>query len=241
MTPPVPTAPEDASPRTDAPSLLAHLLTILQVAVTLGLLWWLFHDARRREVMWNALQVADWRWMALAVASAGVCEWFGILRWQLFLRMLHIEVPLREITRLFFIGAFFNQFLPGTTGGDVVRVIFLMRDHPEHKTAGFLSVAIDRLPAFPATASRPPVFVSWPLGWASRTSHAAGGSHAARYGDKAPDAAMVLMEAEPPQYIAAVKRQTTIPIYVSAWRSRRKANGKAKKAKTRLAKGALSF
>ena len=145
MTPPVPTAPGDASPRTDAPSLLAHLLTILQVAVTLGLLWWLFHDARRREVMWNALQVADWRWMALAVASAGVCEWFGILRWQLFLRMLHIEVPLREITRLFFIGAFFNQFLPGTTGGDVVRVIFLMRDHPEHKTAGFLSVAIDRL------------------------------------------------------------------------------------------------
>ena len=46
---------------------------------------------------------------------------------------------------LFFIGAFFNQFLPGTTGGDVVRVIFLMRDHPENKAEGFLSVAVDRL------------------------------------------------------------------------------------------------
>jgi uncharacterized protein (TIRG00374 family) len=50
-----------------------------------------------------------------------------------------------EVTKLFFIGAFFNQFLPGTTGGDVVRVIYLMKDHPENKTAGFLSVAIDRL------------------------------------------------------------------------------------------------
>jgi len=141
--------PPDASggppcPR-EAPSLLSHLLTILQVAVTLGLLWWLFHDEERRTAMWEALQTADWRWMILAVAAAGLCEWFGILRWQLFLRMLHIEVPLREITRLFFIGAFFNQFLPGTTGGDVVRVIYLMRDHPEHKTAGFLSVAVDRL------------------------------------------------------------------------------------------------
>lgn len=136
---------EAAVPRPEAPSLAHHLLTVLQVAVTLGILWWLFHDPARRLAMWEALQVADWRWMAASFLAAGVCEWFGILRWQLFLRMLHIEVPLREITRLFFIGAFFNQFLPGTTGGDVVRVIYLMRDHPEHKTEAFLSVAVDRL------------------------------------------------------------------------------------------------
>lgn len=140
-----PPSSEEVSGPKEAPSLLSHLLTVLQVAVTLGVLWWLFHDEHRREVMWEALKVADWRWMVASIAAAGVCEWFGILRWQLFLRMLHIEVPLREITRLFFIGAFFNQFLPGTTGGDVVRVIFLMRDHPEHKAEGFLSVAVDRL------------------------------------------------------------------------------------------------
>jgi len=125
--------------------LLHHLMTVLQVAVTVGLLWWLFHDPNRREVLWKALSEADWRWMILSLLSAGVCEYFGILRWQLFLKMLHIEVPFREIGRLFFIGAFFNQFLPGTTGGDVVRVLFLMRDHPEHKTEGLLSVAVDRL------------------------------------------------------------------------------------------------
>lgn len=145
MTPKQSPCHESATPRIEAPSLLHHLMTVLQVAVTLGLLWWLFHDPERRLTMWRALTTADWRWMILAVASAGVCEFFGILRWQLFLRMLHIEVPLKEITRLFFIGAFFNQFLPGTTGGDVVRVIFLMRDHPEHKTEGFLSVAVDRV------------------------------------------------------------------------------------------------
>ncbi len=137
---------EPISPRRKESSPLFHrLLTIFQAAVTLGLLWWLFHDENRRLVMWDALQQADWWWILLALVTAGFCELFGILRWQLFLRMLHIEVPLREVTRLFFIGAFFNQFLPGTTGGDVVRVVYLMRDHPEHKTEGFLSVAIDRL------------------------------------------------------------------------------------------------
>lgn len=138
----------NASPNrapTDVPKLGQHLLTVVQVLITVGLLWWLFHDPQRRATIWSALRTADWRWMIAALASAGLCELFGILRWQLFLKMLHLRVRLIEVTRLFFIGAFFNQFLPGTTGGDVVRVIFLMRDHPEHRTAGFLSVAIDRL------------------------------------------------------------------------------------------------
>jgi glycosyltransferase 2 family protein len=120
-------------------------LTLLQIAVTIALLWWLFHDESRREKMAEALAEADWRWMLAALAAAGACEFFGIIRWQLLLRMLNVHVPLRSVTRLFFIGAFFNQFLPGTTGGDVVRVLYLMRDHPEHRTAGFLSVAMDRL------------------------------------------------------------------------------------------------
>ncbi len=139
-------SPEPEEPRRpEAPSVGHHLFTIAQVVITVALLWWLFHDPERRAVMWDALQTADWRWMVLSVIAAGVCEFFGILRWQLFLKMLKIEVPFWETTKLFFIGAFFNQFLPGTTGGDVVRVIFLMKDHPEHKTESFLSVAVDRL------------------------------------------------------------------------------------------------
>lgn len=142
-------APSSSEPeeshRPETPSYGHRLFTLAQVVITVALLWWLFHDPNRREVMGEALQQADWRWMVMAVLAAGVCEFFGILRWQLFLRMLKIEVPFWETTKLFFIGAFFNQFLPGTTGGDVVRVIFLMKDHPEHKTASFLSVAVDRL------------------------------------------------------------------------------------------------
>ncbi len=121
------------------------MLKIIQVLVTIGLLWWLLHDPSRRTDMSEALARADVWWLLAAMLSAGACEFFGIIRWQLFLKMLHLKIPLAETTRLFFIGAFFNQFLPGTTGGDVVRVVYLMREHPEHRTAGFLSVAVDRL------------------------------------------------------------------------------------------------
>lgn len=127
------------------PRLRRHLLTGVQLLVTVGLLWWLLHNPERRETMVRALKTADWRWMLAAFAAAGLCEFFGILRWKLFLRMLRLEVGFGEVARLFFIGAFFNQFLPGTTGGDVVRVLYLMRDHPGDRTAGVLSVAVDRL------------------------------------------------------------------------------------------------
>jgi hypothetical protein len=121
------------------------LIKIIQVLVTIGMLWWLLHDPARRTDMSEAIARADAWWLLAAMLSAGACEFFGIIRWQLFLKMLHLTIPLAETTRLFFIGAFFNQFLPGTTGGDVVRVLYLMREHPEHRTAGFLSVAVDRL------------------------------------------------------------------------------------------------
>lgn len=121
------------------------MVKIIQVLVTIGLLWWLLHDPARRTDMSEAIARADVWWLLAAMVSAGACEFFGIIRWQLFLKMLHLQIPLAETTRLFFIGAFFNQFLPGTTGGDVVRVLYLMREHPEHRTAGFLSVAVDRL------------------------------------------------------------------------------------------------
>lgn len=120
-------------------------MKILQTLVTFGLLWWLLRDPARRADMSAALMRADLWWLLAAMVSAGACEFFGIIRWQLFLKMLHLQVPLSETSRLFFIGAFFNQFLPGTTGGDVVRVLYLMRAHPGHRTAGFLSVAVDRL------------------------------------------------------------------------------------------------
>ena len=61
-------------------SLVHHSLTLRQVAVTVGLLWWLFHDPERRAVMAAALKTADWRWVIVAIVAAGVCEFFGILR-----------------------------------------------------------------------------------------------------------------------------------------------------------------
>ena len=67
-----------------------RLLKIIQVLVTIGLLWWLLHDPARRTDISEAIARADLWWLLAAMVSAGACEFFGIIRWQLFLK-----IPLR--------------------------------------------------------------------------------------------------------------------------------------------------
>lgn len=49
------------------------LLTILQLAVTIGLLWWVFHDPERRSEMLGAVRLADWRWLGAGVGVFFLC------------------------------------------------------------------------------------------------------------------------------------------------------------------------
>jgi hypothetical protein len=44
------------------------LLTILQLAVTSALLYWVFHDPAVRTAMAVAMRDADYRWIAAAIA-----------------------------------------------------------------------------------------------------------------------------------------------------------------------------
>jgi glycosyltransferase 2 family protein len=45
---------------------------------------------------------------------------------------------------LFFIGMFYNQFLPGGTGGDIIKSYYLLKETPDKKAGALLAVVFDR-------------------------------------------------------------------------------------------------
>ena len=45
------------------------LLTILQLTVTVAVLYWVFHDPEKRARMATALRMADYRWLVASVAA----------------------------------------------------------------------------------------------------------------------------------------------------------------------------
>ncbi len=69
------------------------------------------------------------------------------LRWWLLLRTQSVHISIRSAIRLFFLGLFYNNFMPGAVGGDLIRAWYVTR-HTEHRFAAALSVLVDRIIGF---------------------------------------------------------------------------------------------
>lgn len=107
-----------------------------------------------RKVNWHDLRTIllqlDFRW-----ALAGWACTLGLIallafRWRLFLAQQQLNIPFRTVFGLTWAGQFFNSVLPGSTGGDVVKIYQLCRLAPQRRAAAVASVFADRLSALAA-------------------------------------------------------------------------------------------
>jgi len=121
------------------------LLTLFQIAVTVGMLIWVFHDPNQRAKMAEALRTADYRWVGAGILSYGLVEVFAAFRWQILLRVQKIRLSFPRVAGLFLIGMFYNQFLPGGTGGDIIKSYLLLKETSDKKAGALLAVVFDRL------------------------------------------------------------------------------------------------
>jgi glycosyltransferase 2 family protein len=121
-------------------------LWFLQFGITAGLLWWVFHDEQKQGALRDAVQQADWRWLVGGIVAYGVFELLAGVRWQILLRVQGIRLSWRRMYGLLMVGLFFSLFIPGGTGGDLVKGYYLLKEAPVgRKTSAALSVVMDRL------------------------------------------------------------------------------------------------
>ncbi len=69
---------------------------------------------------------------------------FSSLRWKMIAKPLGFTDGYGRFRSLFYIGTFFNLFLPTSIGGDAVRA-WLLAGGPQHRLAAFSSVIADRV------------------------------------------------------------------------------------------------
>ncbi|MEY2543958.1 MAG: glycosyltransferase 2 family protein [Verrucomicrobiota bacterium] len=145
------------------------LVTIIQLSVTGLLLWYVFHDANQRQQMKVALAAADYRWVGAAILAYLLVEIAAAIRWQILLRVQKIRLNFPRLSGLFLIGMFYNQFLPGGTGGDIIKSYLLLKETPEHKAGALLAVVFDRLIGLVALVAITVTLVSMRFDLLSRT------------------------------------------------------------------------
>src|SRR5207248_8290868 len=120
------------------------LVTIFQLSVTIAVLYWVYHDPDRRAQMAEALRNARFQWVVIGVLSYGLVEIAAAFRWHVLLKVQKIQLSLPRLLGLFLIGMFYNQFLPGGTGGDIIKSYYLLKETSDKKAGALLSVLFDR-------------------------------------------------------------------------------------------------
>jgi uncharacterized membrane protein YbhN (UPF0104 family) len=110
------------------------IITGLKAVVTLGALAAVASRIDLQRV-WETISVFPPAWVPAMAALLAASLVFGTLKWQVVLHGLG-----RTVT---WIRLFFNTFLPGRTGGDIVRAVSLARSDSSRSRA-VASVAVDR-------------------------------------------------------------------------------------------------
>ncbi len=120
------------------------LVTLFQIGVTVAVLYWVYHDPARRAQMLEAIRNAQKHWLFIGILTYGVVEIAAAFRWQVLLKVQKIRLTLPRLSGLFLIGMFYNQFLPGGTGGDIMKSYYLLKETPDKKGGALLAVVFDR-------------------------------------------------------------------------------------------------
>ncbi len=101
-------------------------------------------SAAGRDSLLHTLSQVNLFWLAFSIAVGVLLTVISSWKWQVLLHSKGIEVSLARLVQFYFIGRFFNMFLPSSMGGDVVRVWELSR-HSGEKYEALASVLVERL------------------------------------------------------------------------------------------------
>ncbi|MBN1507262.1 MAG: flippase-like domain-containing protein [Sedimentisphaerales bacterium] len=123
--------------RTRYVSLAARIIVAVVAIgwVLYGQDWAELGRAFRRLSLW---------YFALSLATFAATQLIIAFRWWLLLRAQSICIAVRATVRLHFLGLFYNNVMPGSVGGDLLKAWYVTK-HTDKRLAGALSVFVDRV------------------------------------------------------------------------------------------------
>jgi len=120
------------------------LINLAKLLFAAGLIWWVLQKVGLQNVVdrLQNIQVEVWL-VGLLVIFLGNC--LSMVRWHLLMRSVGLDSTVWGALRLGFIGVFFNNVVPGLTGGDLVKAFYITREHPLQRADAVISVIVDRV------------------------------------------------------------------------------------------------
>lgn len=91
------------------------------------------------------LKSLDWPWLILALLFFNLSKVLSAFRLSGLFRAIGLNMPEIQNLRLYYIGMFYNLFLPGGIGGDAYKIVMLKKRKQSKIKETTLAVFLDRL------------------------------------------------------------------------------------------------
>ena len=122
---------------------LKWVKTIFKIGITLLCLWYISTKINFIEIVsiWSKSNLI---WVLVAIVSFSFSKLLAAFRLNIYFRSISIAISEWTNIKLYWLGMFYNLFLPGSIGGDAYKVIKLSKDFnvPYKKTTS--AVLLDR-------------------------------------------------------------------------------------------------
>lgn len=97
------------------------------------------------EDVWALIQSVQWIPLFLALSSLGLSNLSGCAQWRLLLAKQGISMTYTKLLRVYFVGLFFNNFMPGNVGGDFKKIYDIKVDSGQTVGGAFTATVFDRI------------------------------------------------------------------------------------------------
>lgn len=128
------------------------VLTLAKLLGSALLIWFVLSRLSLQDVR-QAMTHPHWGTLLAALAVYGISAVAGAVQWTWILHMGGVPAAPRQIRRIYFIGLFFNNFLPANIGGDAYKILDLGGQH-DRRLGVFCATLLDRLIGLSALAAQ---------------------------------------------------------------------------------------
>jgi uncharacterized membrane protein YbhN (UPF0104 family) len=135
---------DEIKPKTPKQKFWNVIKTILKIAVTAALLYWVFSKVDVNKVKFRLLHANYW-WMLGALSCVFLSMVVSSWRLLSFFRSIGLNLDAKYNLRLYFLGLFYNFLLPGGIGGDGYKMYLINKTYKTPLKKLFWAVMFDRL------------------------------------------------------------------------------------------------
>ena len=95
--------------------------------------------------LWHTLMLVDRTALLLSLGFMGLTIVLGVCRWRMVLRVQGLDLSPGRATEISFVAHFFNSFMLGSTGGDLLKAYYAARETHHKEAEAVVTVIVDRL------------------------------------------------------------------------------------------------